>query len=90
MGGVVSEMGPGGKWAVIRDIKADPGGSMAVVESDAYRSPCMTHNPGVPVYSKKELTIIKQVPQSAELFRAVQRIKKVFPTSRVVRNELPQ
>jgi len=75
----MNEIGPGNRWAVIRDIKADPGGCMAVIESEAYLAPCMSHNPGVPVYTKKELTIIKSMHHSADVFRAMQMVKKVFP-----------
>lgn len=80
----MAEIGPGGRWAITRDIKADPGGAMAVIEKEVYRSPCVSHNPGVPVYSKVELASLKKMPNSAELFRAVQRIKRIFTNARVV------
>ena len=79
----MSELGPNGRWVVVRDIKADPGGSMAIIEDDVYRSPCMSHNPGVPTYTRREISIIKKDEKSAELFRSVQAIKRVFPTARV-------
>lgn len=79
-----NEVGPGGKWVVVKDIKADPGGTMAVVESESYRSPCQEHNPGVPVYTRAELSLVKKATHSAELFRGTQKIKKAFPGSRVV------
>jgi hypothetical protein len=79
------ELGPGGRWAVVRDIKADPGGAMAVVESETYRAPCIAHNPGVPVYTKAELSLLKRLKHGAPLFRGVQKIKKVFGRARVVK-----
>jgi hypothetical protein len=78
------EIGPNGRWVVVRDIKADPGGSMAIVDSDMYRAPCMAHNPGVPVYNKMELSMLKGLPHSAEFFRFAQKVKRAFPTATVV------
>lgn len=78
------EYGPGGKWAVMTDLKADPGGSMAVIESEAYRAPCAAHNPGMPIYTRAELDMIKRLPHSAAHFRGVQKIKRVFAKARVV------
>lgn len=84
----MSELGPDGKWAVIRNIPADPGGVMAVVESEAYRVPCMAHNPGIPVYTKTELALLKRIPHSASLFRFAQRVKGVFKNARVTASKI--
>jgi len=83
----MSEIGPSGRWVIVRDIKADPGGCMAIIESEAYRTPCMAHNPGIPVYTRQELEMVKSIPHSAEVFRSIQRVKRVFPASRVVASE---
>jgi hypothetical protein len=82
------EKGPGGKWIVSHDIKSDPGGSMAIVDREIYRAPCMTHNPGVPVYTRDELEKVKKQPHSADVFRAIQKIKKVFPKARILSSEV--
>lgn len=79
------EYGPGDKWVLVREIKADPGGCMAIVDGEAYRSPCAEHNPGVPIYTRTELEMIKQAPHSAQLFRIVQNVKRLFKNSRVIR-----
>ena len=71
-----------------REIPADPGGVMAVISDEAYRIPCMAHNPGVPVYSKNELALIKRIPHSASIFRFVQRVKGVFKNARVVASKV--
>lgn len=80
----MSENGSDEKWVVVRDIKADPGGSMAIVDSESYRSPCAAHNPGVPIYTRAELDMIKRLPHAAARFRAVQKVKRVFDRARVV------
>ena len=82
------ELGPGGRWVVNRDIVADPGGVMAVIVDEAYRIPCMAHNPGVPVYSKNELALIKRIPHSAGIFRFVQRVKCVFRNAKVIASKV--
>ena len=84
----MSEFGPDGKWAVIRNIPADPGGVMAIIDSEPYRIPCMELNPGVPVYSKNELALIKRIPHSAGIFRFAQRVKGVFKNARVVASKV--
>ena len=73
------EIGPGGRWIINREIAADPGGCMAVISDERYRPPCIHQNPGMPVYSKDELVVIKHVPHSARFFRLCQRVKRVFP-----------
>lgn len=81
------EMGPSGRWAINRDIPADPGGSMAIISDERYRSPCMHYNPGVPIYLKSELAMLKKVKKNAPLFRFVQKVKRAFPNARIVHIE---
>jgi hypothetical protein len=77
------EIGPNGRWIVERNIPADPGGAMAIISSEAYRAPCASHNPGVPIYLKKELALLKRIPRNAQLFRFAQRVKGVFRSARI-------
>ena len=72
------------KWTIMRDIKADPGGCMAILADEMYRVPCMANNPGMPVYSKNELALIKRIPHSASIFRFTQRVKGVFKNAKVI------
>lgn len=84
----MTEIGPGGKWAIMRDLPADPGGCMAVVDGESYKVPCMASNPGIPVYTKNELSLLKRIPRSAPLFRFAQAVKRVFPKARVVASKI--
>lgn len=84
----MAEFGPGNRWVLVTEIKADPGGSMAIVDGDIYRPPCMSSHPGVPTYTKAELAMIKHIPHSAGMFRSIQRIKKAFPMAKVIKTIL--
>lgn len=79
----MSELGPNGRWIINRNIKAEPGGSMAVVSGEQYIAPCRSQNPGMPIYLKSELLLLNRVEKSGPLFRFAQKVKKVFPTARI-------
>jgi len=75
------------RWVIFDDLKADPGGRMAVIQDESDRRECVTKNMGIPVYTRKELSIIQKNNPSAPVFRAMQKIKHVFLLSRVVSSE---
>lgn len=79
----MAELGPNGRWVVNRDIKADPGGVMAIVVGEAYIAPCRSANPGVPIYLKQELSLLQKLEKSGPSFRFAQAVKKVFPNAKI-------
>jgi len=70
------------RWELVENMKVDNGSSMVVVTEEMYRTEVM--DMGHPVYSRRELGLIHKLTKSADAFRNIQKLKRVFPECKVV------